>query len=353
MKLTNATSDGSRLVIKIDHYDSTITAQIANDGKRLDGTWKKQGAGDSTSHLPFHAVFGATERFIKASTAKSLDRTVDGLWSVKFDSDKYNAVGSFKQQPNGTVTGTFMTATGDYRFLAGDFDGKNLRLSTFDGAHAFLFTATLAQDNKLSGDFWSRDSWHEKWTAIRNSNASLHDPFTMNHYVTDVKMADMNFRDLDGEMRNLTEPAFQNKIIILEIFGSWCPNCHDAADFMVELDKRYRDVGLSIIGLAYELTGDFERDARQVKRFKKRHNIDYPMLIAGTSDKKEARKTLPFLDKLISYPTIVILDGDYRIKAVHTGFSGPATGPAYETLKEKIHDIIAGALLRPKAPWEK
>jgi thiol-disulfide isomerase/thioredoxin len=353
MMLTGASSSAGNLTIRIDHYDSTITAKISDNGKRLDGIWKKQSKGSEISQLPFHAVFGPTQRFTKSSRKNAPDKTVSGRWAVKFDSDKYKAVGSFEQQPDGTVTGTFMTATGDYRYLAGDFDGKRLRLSTFDGAHAFLFTATLGADDTLSGDFWSRDTWHEKWTGQRDSNASLRNPFMMNRYVTHVKMGDLHFRDLDGEMRILSEPEFQNKLIILEIFGSWCPNCHDAADFMVELDNRYRDVGLSIIGLAFELTGDFQRDAKQVKRFKKRHNIDYPTLIAGTADKGEAKKTLPFLDRLISYPTIVIIDSKYRIKAVYTGFSGPATGPAYESLKEKIHDIIGDALLRPKTLWEK
>lgn len=351
--LTGASSSDNTLIIKIDHYDSTITATITDDGKRLDGVWKKQGAGDKTSQLPFHAVFDETQRFTKMPSRKIPDRTVAGRWAVKFDSDKNPAVGVFRQQPDGTVTGTFMTTTGDYRYLEGDFDGKKLRLSTFDAAHAFLFHATLASDDTLSGDFWSRDSWHEKWTAKRDSTASLRDPFKMNRTVTHVKMSELKFRDLDGTLRTLSAPDFHNELIILEIFGSWCPNCHDAAEFLVELDKRYRDVGLTIVGLAYELTGDFKRDARQVKRFKEKHKIEYQMLIAGTSDKEAASNTLPFIDKVISYPTIVILDGEYRIKAVHTGFSGPATGQAYEDFKKKMHDLIGDALLRPKKPWEK
>jgi len=349
-KLTGTIWNGKQIVIMIDHYDASIVAHVSEDGAELNGTWSKRSAKTAASQLPFHAVFDETQRFTKTPNWKKPEASVAGRWAVKFDSDKNPAVGVFQQQSDGTVNGTFLTATGDYRYLAGDFDGKKLRLSTFDGAHAFLFHATLGFDDTLTGEFWSRDNWHEKWKATRDSTASLRDPFKMNRTVTHVNMSELKFRDLDGTLRMLSEPEFHNKLIILEIFGSWCPNCHDAADFLVELDRQYRDAGLTIIGLAYEITGEFKHDALQVKRFKKRHKIEYTMLIAGTSEKQEARKTLPFLDKVIAYPTIVVLDGEYRIKAVHTGFSGPATGVTYDLFKEKMHDLIDHALLPPQKP---
>lgn len=352
-QLTGASIVENRLVIKIDHYDATITAGISDAGTRLDGVWEKQSKGKKTSKLPFHAVFGAAPRFDKPPSWNAPGKSIGGKWSAEFASDKNPAVGLFEQSDGGTVTGTFMTATGDYRYLEGDFDEEQLRLSVFDGAHAFLFTAKLSDDETLLGDFWSGETWHEKWTAKRDPNASLRDPFRMNRTISHVKMDGLTFRDLDGTSRTLSDPQYHNKLILLEVFGSWCPNCHDAAEFMVELDRRYGDIGLTIVGLAYELTGDFERDARQVERFKKRHDIEYPLLIAGTSDKDVASSTLPFLDKVISYPTIVLLDDEFRIKAVHTGFSGPATGEAYDSFKKKMHDLIGDVLLRPKDPWEK
>ena len=60
--------------------------------------------------------------------------------------------------PDGRVTGTFLTETGDYRYLEGVVDGDSLKLSCFDGSHAFLFHAALDQDS-FRGRFWSGTHW--------------------------------------------------------------------------------------------------------------------------------------------------------------------------------------------------
>ena len=127
---------------------------------------------------------------------------------------------------------------------------------------------------------------------------------------------------------------------LIYVFGSWCPNCHDAAEYFAELQKKYDGQRLSILGLAFEHTGDFERDSQQVRRYLERHGASYPVLIAGLSDKKEASQAVPFLDRVRSYPTTVFVDANNKVRAVHTGFSGPATGAAYVDLKQKFESLI-------------
>ena len=139
-------------------------------------------------------------------------------------------------------------------------------------------------------------------------------------------------------MRKLTDTEFAGKARLIYVFGSWCPNCHDAAAYFADLKKKYKD--LSILGLAFELTGDFDRDANQVRRYLKRHNVDYPVLIAGTADKTDATKKLGLLDRVRSYPTTIFVDGKGSVHAVHTGFAGPATGKAYVQLKQKFESTI-------------
>ena len=128
------------------------------------------------------------------------------------------------------------------------------------------------------------------------------------------------------------------------MFGSWCPNCHDAAAYFAELQKRYGDKGLSILGLAFELTGDLQRDAEQVRKYLKRHGSNYPVLIAGMADKAKASESLPLLDRVRSYPTTIFIDSSGQIRAVHTGFSGPATGAAYSELRQKFETLIESML---------
>ncbi|MDY7096483.1 MAG: TlpA disulfide reductase family protein [Acidobacteriota bacterium] len=162
---------------------------------------------------------------------------------------------------------------------------------------------------------------------------------------------DFAFPNLDGEEVSIHDPRFDGKVVVVNIFGSWCPNCNDEAPLLAKWHERYRDQGFEIIGLAYELTGDEERDARQVRRFADRYNLEYPLLLAGISDKSEASKTLPALSSILAFPTTVILDRSGTVRSIHSGFSGPGTGEHYERLVEKMEGLIEELLEEP-APEE-
>ncbi len=346
--IPTVTLSHGNLTLGFDHYDSTITAKIAADGRSLSGVWNKQSSGKNIATLPFHALASQTARFERGddSTKKTTpSQDVTGQWVIKFSKSDDPAIAQFKKQANGTITGTVMTTTGDYRFLEGDFYESQLRLSVFDGAHAFLFHAKWQEDGTLIGDFWSRDVWHESWTANRDEQASLPDDFSQTKIVEGIDLKALAFRDLDGNPKSLGDAAFAGKAMLVEIFGSWCPNCHDASQLMVELDREYNERGLQIVGLAFELTGDFARDARQVRRFAKKHGVNYPILIAGVSDKTTASKQMPVIDKIRSYPTAIFVDRKGIVRYVHTGFTGPATGQTYETLrstfKQRIETLLS------------
>ena len=344
------------LVMSIAHYDSSVRAKVAYDGRRLTGRWKKRRGKDLWTDMKFRATFGESPRFrpLDPPAGPAASSTVAGRWAVRFSSSDEPAVGILERagKPDGSrteVSGTFLTTTGDYRFLAGSLEGTKLRLSCFDGAHAFLFDATLRPDGTLAGDFWSSDNWHETWTARHDPGAKLPDGFAQTRWVGSATLADLAFPDLDGHRRSLDDPAFAGKARLIEIFGSWCPNCHDAAALLTQLHEKYGSRGLSIVGLAFEVTGDFERDAKQVRRYATRHGVRYPLLIAGLSDKAKATKALTVLDRVRSYPTMIFLHADGRVRAIYSGFSGPATGAAHHTLRAEIEAIIEELLAEPPA----
>lgn len=340
------TVDGGHVRLAIDYYDSALTAVLSDDGKRMDGLWRRKSAGDAWSELDFHAIAGKAPRFPVIEDGAHTHRSVsiDGHWRVEFSKSADEAVGVFQARPDLTATGTFMTTTGDYRFLAGTFDGTTLNLSCFDGAHAFLFKAEYTSDDRLIGEFWSRDTWHETWTARRANGFALPDPFGQTVPTGAGSLNTMAFPDIHGKVQSLGSPSFAGKVRLIKIFGTWCPNCHDATEYMIELDKRYRDRGLNIVGLAFELTGDFKRDARLVRTYIERHGVTYPVLIAGVSDKAKASAQLPLIDKLRSYPTTLFFDAKGELRAVHTGFTGPATGVTYLAQRAKFESIIESLL---------
>ncbi|MBI4718034.1 MAG: TlpA family protein disulfide reductase [Planctomycetes bacterium] len=344
--------DDKKIIIAFDHYDAAIVGELSADARRFDGTWQKRGKDKKLTRLPVHATAGAALRFSPESAAGATPAAapggaIDGRWAVKFEKSTDPAVGLFRNENDGTVSGTFETTGGDYRYLVGAFQNGRLRLSTFDGAHAFLVHARIEPDGTLKGEFWSGESWHETWTARRDEQAQLPDGFARTRATCDVNFAELKFKDTLGAERSLNAPELAGKARILELFGSWCPNCHDAADLLVELDHRYRSRGLSIAGLAFELSGEHARDARQVRTFAARHGIEYPLLVAGPADKEKVSTLLPFLDGFQAYPTTVFVTAEGQVRAVHTGFSGPATGEDYKRLRARfeaiIEEMLAGA----------
>ena len=242
-----------------------------------------------------------------------------------------------------------MTTTGDYRYLAGRFEAGRLRLSCFDGAHAFLFDAILNDNETLSGGFWSRDTWYETWTARKDPRAKLPDPFELTQWTGGKELSEIVFPDPTGRLYSLADPELAGRGRILEIFGSWCPNCNDATRFLVELDAKYRDRGLSIVGLAFEMTGEFERDAEQVRKYAEHHGVEFPLLVAGLYDKDEASREMPLLDRIRSFPTTIFLHADGRVRAVHQGYAGPATGDANAELRERFETLVQELLAEPAA----
>jgi len=269
-----------------------------------------------------------------------------GRYTVTFSSSPDKpAIGVFNINKDGTATGTFMTTTGDYRYLAGNAAGDTLKLSTFDGAHAFLFHAERQDDGSLKGDFWSGNWWHETWTAKFDADAKLPDPFAQTKYQGDTASLErLDFRALDGTPTpvGVLAPSGSPRVVI--VFGSWCPNCHDATRLLTEFDKTYGPRGLKILGLAFEHSSDHKKAAQSVRTFADDLGVEYPILIAGLSEKDKASDALPILDRVRSYPTTLFIDADGTIRAVHSGFTGPATGDEYTELRARFVAIIESML---------
>lgn len=346
IEVPTTTWTGDELALDIDYYDSVIRAKPSADGARLDGEWTKRRGREQWLKMRFHATAGAASRFPDDGppTVEEDRAILGGRWAVRFGKDAEPAIGIFDCRADGITTGTFLTTTGDFRYLCGRLSGHRLRLSCFDGAHAFLFDAKLGHDAMLAGDFWSGDRFHDTWNARRDPDAKLPDAFELARATGKVALADLSFPDPDGRRVSLGDSPFVGKAVVIEVFGTWCPNCRDATQYLVELDERYRGKGLAIVGLAFELTGDAKRDAEQVKKYAARHGVSYPLLVTGISDKAKASAALPFLDRIRAYPTLIFVDRDGVVAAVYSGFSGPATGPANAEMRARIEAQIDGLL---------
>ena len=131
---------------------------------------------------------------------------------------------------------------------------------------------------------------------------------------------------------SLADARYRNKVLIVTLSGSWCPNCHDEAGFMAPFYRRHRERGLEVVSLMFEHFEDVERARLAVSEFRRKFDIQYTTLIAGVSDKKEAANVLPQLNGVFAFPTTIFMDRRGRVRRIHTGFSGPTTGEHYQQL---------------------
>jgi thiol-disulfide isomerase/thioredoxin len=333
---------GDSVFINLPFFESRLQAAIINKNE-LRGVWLKRQT-DKYQEMPFSAFFDQSFRF--KSPGGTLVSNISGRWAVSFTTAgqalKDSAVGEFVQNGN-YLSGTFLTPTGDYRFLEGVVDGDSLRLSCFDGGHAFLFTAKIKNNNSISdGKYYSGPVSKQGWTAKRDQNAKLPDEFSLTRLRPGQSKLDFVFKDIDGNLVSLSDERFRNKVLLIQIMGSWCPNCMDETEFLSGFYREYKNKGLEIIGLAYERSTNFERSQNSLRSFQKRFGVQYPLLITGISvnDSLRTEKTLPQLENIIGFPTTIFINRNGLVEKIHTGFNGPGTGTHYEEEKKDFYRIV-------------
>jgi len=316
-------------------YDSYLKGIYM--GRVMQGEWVLKNR--SNYSLPFVAQFGKGHRFTQLKESPSIDLT--GKWQVEFqDSDgTYPGIGEFVQKGN-EVTGTFLTETGDYRFLEGTIQKDRLYLSVFDGAHAFLFEAKLLENKQLIGIFKSGKHYQATWSASKNEQATLADPTKLTYMREGQQALSFSFENEEGKFVSLEDEAYQNKVKLVQIFGTWCPNCRDETKFLVDYFKKHPNKDIAIIGLAFEKYKDTNKAKEKLRTYKQRMDIPYELLLAGSSDKAAASQVLPMLNKVISYPTLLYVNRQNEVVKIHTGFSGPATSK-YEGFVADFEETIA------------
>jgi thiol-disulfide isomerase/thioredoxin len=339
LKLSEVKINGSHVEIAMPGYENRLTAEAS--GGQLSGEVFLDKLNAKNQHIPLKAQLGQTYRFFESSASDNAD--VSGRWAVTFvekeGAKPEVAVGEFSQSHD-VVTGTFLTDTGDHRYLVGQVKGDELYLSTFDGAHAFLYKAKVTPEGGLSGDYWSGLANHETWTGKRDDKAALPDAYALTALRASTKQFDFSFPDLAGNTVSSKDPKFKGKVLIVTLAGSWCPNCHDEAMFLSPLYQANRGKGLEIVALMFEHFGDFPHAVEATQRFRQHYDIQYTTLIAGISDKDDAAKKLPSLERVYAFPTTIFIDRKGNVRKIHTGYSGPATGEHYTQFVAEVQATL-------------
>ncbi|MBK8820723.1 MAG: redoxin domain-containing protein [Saprospiraceae bacterium] len=327
-------SSKDTLHIDFIEYDTYINA-IYEDGI-MEGKWIVNYKENYS--VPFKAVFGQNHRFDHKTETSMFD--ISGKWKTTFQPGKqeeYPAIGDFTQEGN-IVRGTFLTETGDYRFLDGNIIKNKLYLSAFDGAHAFLFVGKFTHKDSLIGSFRSGINYTEEWIAHKDESFTLSDPFQLTSKSSDNPL-NFVFPNTENQMVSINDNKYKNKIKIVQIMGTWCPNCYDETVMLKDYFKTSPSDEVAWISLGFERYKEKEKSIKQLAAYKNKMGLTHEVLWAGYYKKEEAIKSIPQLSEIKSYPTLLIIDQQNKIRHIHTGFSGPAT-KEYTKFKSDFENLI-------------
>ena len=321
--------------IKLPFFRTEINGKF--DGKNLKGQWIDA---DRDRYVEFYSEYGVDKRFDDEPTNN--DVNVSGVWEMEFNDygNIYPAKAVLEQNGN-KVTGNIRTPTGDYRFLEGVVAADTLNISTFDGAHAFLFKAHVT-DSSMVGNFYSGNHSLETFVGKPNPDFEMTDAYTLTFINEGYDTFNFSFPNLEGNMVSFTDEKFKDKVVLVQIMGSYCPNCLDETKFYSKFYEANKDKGLEIVALAFENAKTKEAAVNGLTRMKERVGLNYEILIAqiGTNDKGKASEKMPMLNKVLSYPTTIYLDRTGKVRKIHTGFNGPATGDKYISFQKEFNGFM-------------
>ena len=268
---------------------------------------------------------------------------LSGRWETEFtkaDQSRYPALTLLQQKEN-HLSGTVRTTTGDYRYLEGKIDGARFSLTTFDGAHQYLLKGRI-QEGTLRGKFYLGNHETRTFTANRNEEYVLNSADSLSYLLPGYERVNFRFLDLTGKERGLDDEQFQNRPVVIQLMGSWCPNCLEETKFLQEYRRNNPDSGVAFIALAFEYAKTQDRAFKVLKRHRDRLEMDYPILLAqyGGVDKDAAREKLPMLSSVWSYPTLLFLDQNHKPVRIHSGFNGTATAEVYDQFKDNFEKTL-------------
>jgi thiol-disulfide isomerase/thioredoxin len=322
---------GSRVLLDFPVYGTRIAAEL-DPGGALSGFWDRGGL-QAHQRLAFKAMpldaLDQHRRFAPGAPSTSA-LNVSGIWRMTFDT--YGpAKGVFEQDASGVVRGTIDVPSdyGDFRFLAGEIEGTDALLSTFDGGHASLLRARVDGRGRLVGEFINTDGPRDSFAAERSDDFEIVDPLQQVRVISTERRLDF---------APLSSPRYSGKPVILEVFGTWCPNCNDLAPLLTDLYETHHREGLEMLGVAYELSDDASHNRDRLAAYRAKYRMDWEVVAAsdvpGDLFSGPAR-----LSSIEGVPLTIFLNRDRTIHAIYAGFRGPATGATHDQTTETFRRL--------------
>jgi thiol-disulfide isomerase/thioredoxin len=338
-------SDG-HLVLQFGSYGKKVDVKLTEDGK-LDGVYMPTTEGSPVKPVAFHAQRATTEHAIAAGAHPS----IAGQWLLPTQSEKSGeqAWRLVIREKGPEVSAAILRVDGDTGALTGRWQDGKLLLSHFDGARPALIEVRPGDNGTLRLTLHNSNGTDVPLVAYRQADAKAKglpapaDPADHTGVKNPNEPLQFSFPDLAGQTVSNTDSRFHGKVVLIDISGSWCPNCHDEAPFLQAMYRKYHSQGLEIVTLNFEDSPAQLAHPDRLRAFIKDFGIEYIVLQAGTTD--QLHDKLPQAVNLDAYPTTFFIGRDGLVKGAHAGFAAPVTGDYNAELKKsfaaKIERLLA------------
>ncbi len=323
------------LFIKMNTYDAALVAKVHPDG-HLTGEYRSLVPSFRGNSLSFTAEYGKSYRFVEPGKDIAPAANLSGKWEIKLISKEpvANQVALLEQKGN-KLTGVIMTVVGDSRELEGTVQGNEFVLSGFTGPNPVLIKGKINEDKTLSAEIDRGLYVTQKLEWTKNKKAELPDPYALTSLKEGQNKLDFTFPDLNGKTVKLSDAKYKGKVVIVEIIGTWCPNCTDQTAFLSPWYKANKHRGVEAIAVGFEQKDDLEYAKYTLGKLKEKYGIEYDILFGGIADKKLASEKFAALNKMMAFPTTIIIGRDGTVKQIHTGYTGEVTGKYYKNYVKK------------------
>jgi len=329
VRSTSGSFAGNHVTLEFAHYASRL--DVTWSGSELTGTYQRPNA----APYPLRA-----QPHVPPPKNSAKAPSIAGQWDIAVTSPKgEEAWRFFVRQAGSEVTAAILRVDGDTGTLSGSYrDGKFI-LSHFSGARPTLLEVTPQADGTLN--LLQNGTSHyvatrsaearakklplpadpSRWTSVKDPNQPLH----------------FAGEDLDGNRVTEADPRFRGKVVLVNVMGSWCPNCHDEAPFLAKLDRKYKKRGLEVVALSFEDAEQLANPTR-LRAFVQTYGVRYTVLLAG--EPKQVGEKLPDANNLNTWPATFFIGRDGRVRGAHAGFAGKATGTANSKLEAEITKTV-------------
>lgn len=337
--------------VTLNTFETAWFAKIEKDGS-LTGVQKSLIAGNNAKALAFTAQPGKAYRFVEPGKEVAPRADISGKWVIKLDGVSPTTgkplpdrVAVFEQKGN-KLNGIILSVSGDSRELQGNVQGDEFFLSGFTGSSPAYVKGKITDDKTITGAIGAGTE-PTRFSGTKDANAALPDAYSLTFLKPGYDKLDFTFPDINGKQVSLSDEKYKGKVVIIEIMGTWCPNCIDQVQFLAPWYKENKAKGVEAIGLAFEAKDDLQFAQGTLAKLKNRYDIQYDLLFAGKVGGNVVAEKLPAIDKFLAYPTTIIVGRDGKVKEIHTGFSGKGTGKFYQDYVKKWNEDLAKLIAEP------